>query len=437
MLYPTRWLIILLILPGICFGIGIKESPFLSLGFILMGVLLALALLDLLLSPSVKKLDGLRINSEVLSLGATNTIRLKIYNGNKQNIYIEVTDQYPDEGNVQDIPEKLMISPITSEQLIYKFTPITRGKHQFGKIIVHLRTHLRLWYKLGYLGKEEYIKVYPDIQAVKKYQLLLKKNMLSEMGVQQTRFLGQGSEFDRLREYQRDDDYRFIDWKATARSRKLISRQYQVEQSQDIIFLLDAGRVMLTEHQGISFFDYSLNSILMLSYVIVNQGDNIGAMCFDDNIHFYLPPARGAMAIQRFISNVYHIYPSYNTSNYEKAFNWIAKYHRKRSLVILFTNVLDDSSKNTIISFTSILKKHHLPLCVLIKDDYLVQQAHSFANTEEEVYKKAVASDLLLWRNKIMQDLNTQQVLSLDVLPQEISPKLISTYLQIKGNRRL
>src|SRR6185295_17006205 len=185
------------------------------------------------------------------------------------------------------------------------------------------------------------VKVYPDVQAVRAYELLARQDR-DPSGLRASRRRGGESEFERLREYRRGDEYRAIDWKATARRQKLIAREYQLESNQTILFLLDAGRLMTAETKGLSLFDHALNATLMLAHVAARGGDRVGLLTFSDEIKSFAPPAGGPGAARRIVQAGYDLYPDLVETNYALPFEQIGIRVRKRTLVVLFTQVVDD-----------------------------------------------------------------------------------------------
>ena len=147
-------------------------------------------------------------------------------------------------------------------------------------------------------------------------ELLARRNRLAETGLKLSRLRGRGTEFDRLREYRREDEYRQIDWKATARQEQLVSREYVVERNQNILIVLDCGRSMCNELGGISHLDRALNAAIVLSYIALRQGDNVGFLAFSNRAERWVRPVRGAGAIQSIIRHTYDIAPRYEASDY-------------------------------------------------------------------------------------------------------------------------
>ena len=186
------------------------------------------------------------------------------------------------------------------------------------------------------------------MQQLSEYAMLARTNRLSLMGVRRTRKVGQDNDFERLRDYTLDDNYKHIDWRATARRRKLTVKDFQTSQSQRIIFLLDCGRMMTNEAAGLSLLDHSLNAMLMLSYVALRQGDSVGLICFSDEIHTFVPPRGGMNQMNRLLHASFDRFPQLVESRYDQAFLYLTSHCKKRSLVVLMTNVIDEVNAHQI-----------------------------------------------------------------------------------------
>jgi uncharacterized protein (DUF58 family) len=274
------------------------------------------------------------------------------------------------------------------------------------------------------------------VQAVRAYELLAHTDRASEL-VRAIRLPGGESEFECLREYSRDDEYRSIDWKATARRHKIISRQYQLERNQSIVFALDCGRLMTEPIGGLPVFDHALNSALMLAWVAARAGDHIGAFAFADEVRTFIAPAGGADVVRRLVRSMFDVHASLVETDYRSAFVRLGAQLRKRSLVVLFTQVIDDRSANELLTVTRSLSPRHLVLCVLLRDPGLDALARPADTDVESLYTAAAAAELLAWRDRLVRELQRARALVLDVAPAAITPQLLQRYLDIKVRQLL
>jgi uncharacterized protein (DUF58 family) len=279
--------------------------------------------------------------------------------------------------------------------------------------------------------------VYPNLLAVRKYDLLTRRARLEEAGFRQTRRRGWGTEFESLREYVPDDEFRWIDWKATARRRRPISREYEVERNQTIVILLDAGRMMSAELAGLSKLDHAINAALMLGYVASLKDDSVGLIAFADDIQAYIPARRGRAHLSLMAEGLCHVQAVLREPDYGRAFAYLHTVARKRALVVVFTDLIDPEASERLLSQVAALYPHHLPLVVALSDTTVLGVARGVPQSAEEAYEKAVAEQLLTARDRALAVLKSRGALILDVPPDELSVQVVSRYLELKARGRL
>jgi uncharacterized protein (DUF58 family) len=319
----------------------------------------------------------------------------------------------------------------------YVLRPSRRGAFYLRHVYLRAASRWGLWQRLLRYPLETTVHVYPDLKQLSQYALLARTNRLSLLGVRRTRRIGQDHDFERLRDYTIDDNYKHIDWRATARRRKLTVKEYQASQSQRIIFLLDCGRMMTGEAAGLSLLDHGLNASLMLSYVALRQGDQAGMVLFSDEIHGFVPPRGGMHQMNRLLHAAFDRFPNLVESRYDLAFHYLASHCRKRSLVVLVTNVIDEVNSNQVERYLKNLVGRHLPLGVLLRDHRLFDAVDFDQPREDQLWPAAAAADILAWRHQVLNDLQSQGVLSLDVFPEQMTAPLVNRYLEIKARHLL
>ena len=354
--YPTgRWLFLLL--PLCASTMLILSSP-LYIYFIVLFDLLAMSavVLDLL---TITGPSGLSVERQMLrsaSLGGTHHVKLCLDNRSQRKQLIDVRDDLPLGLTSEPEEQSVILEPRTRLELDYTIRPLQRGAFQFESVYLRLKSRFGLWRRQVKRDCPGELLVYPDMQQLAEYALLARTNRLSLIGVRKTRKAGQDNNFERLRDYTQDDNYKHIDWRSTARRNKLTVKQFQTDQSQRIVFLLDCGRLMTNEYRGLSLLDYALNSILMLSYVALHQGDSVGMLCFSDKIESYVPVRGGASQMNRLLHAGFNRFPTLKQSSYDEAFLYFSRNCRKRSLVVLVTNVIDDVSAGQITGYLNTLR---------------------------------------------------------------------------------
>ncbi len=402
------------------------------------GVAAVLAVIDLFTLPTAKHLSVSRQMQHVASLGSLHDVEISIDNRSRNSIRMLVRDDTTREG-LQLSPEshELILLPGKRHSVDFKLEPSRRGEFRLENVYTRIYSKAGFWCRLHQFPCPSPLHVYPNIKQVSEYALMARTNRLSQLGVRRTRKLGQDSDFERLRDYLHDDNYRHIDWRTTGRRQKLTVRQFQTDQSQRVIFLLDCGRMMTNVHHGMSLVDYALNSVLMLSYVALNQGDAVGMLCFSDRIHTYVPPAGGKKQMNRILHAGFNQFPSLVQSRFDNAFLYLSNHCRRRSLVVLISNVIDQVNADQIQNYMGNLVGAHLPLTILLRDRRVFDAADNPAPDANVLYRSAAASQLLLWRHQVLHRLKATGSLVLDVFPDEMTAKLVNQYLEIKARHML
>lgn len=399
-----------------------------------------LAALDALLSR--KRLVQIeRRAPRVMSIGKPNAVELEVRSLASRKLSVEIMQDLFDGATPDGLPIKLELPPRGRVQARYRVVPGRRGAHELGDHFVRYFSPLGLWIRQLRIHHRSPIKVYPDIQAVRAFELMAMKDR-DVAGVRASRRRGGESEFERLREYRRGDEFRSIDWRATARNNKLIAREYQLERNQNVLFLLDAGRLMTAEAQGLSLFDHAINATLMLSHVASRAGDQVGLLAFSDTIKSYAPCAGGSGAASRIVQAAYHLHPDITETNYAAAIEQLGIRVKKRTMVVLFTQVVDDVAAQELLKLLRGLLPRHLPLLVPLRDvevDALAfgQTADTASGVGAGPFVRAAAAELVSFRDRLLRELKKRGAHVLDCTPAELTPSLINRYLEIKARHLL
>jgi uncharacterized protein (DUF58 family) len=318
--------------------------------------------------------------------------------------------------------------------LSYRFVPKRRGTYAFEQVDTLVVSRLGFWRGQYCFPLRTEIRVYPDIHQVAKFTMLARRDKLSSMGVRRSRRLGSDNEFERLRDYIEGDDPRHIDWRASARRRKLTSRAFQQNQSQRIIFLIDCGRLMAGDTgDGLSPLDHALNAMLLLAHVALLRGDQVGLLAFSNRVRAFVPPGAGPRRINRLVHSVHNVFPEMVEPRYDRAFLELEQRCRKRSLVVFMTNLFDELSAQLAGEYLRNLTGRHLPLAVFLRDHDLFALADTAPDEGLGLYQGAAAAALLNWRERVLSGLRLRGVLTLDAFPEELTSVLVNRYLEIKA----
>lgn len=401
-----------------------------------LGVFL-LSLVDLVVTPSLLAIEVNRDVNEVLSVGTPNSVKLWFTNRGSVPLKIHVHDEPPMPCHYTDLPFDIELFPNKHQYSIYHVEPHHRGKNRFRRVFLQMKSRLGLWTLYDERDIHQVVRIYPDIKAVHGVELMARRNRLAETGIKMSRLRGRGTEFDRLREYRRGDEFRSIDWKATSRHQELISREYVVEKNQNIIFLLDCGRSMCNADEGVTHFDRALNAAILLSYVALRQGDTVSLMACSNKVERWVPPVRGAGSIQKLIRQVYDLDPVYEASDYRLMSEQLQLRYRKRSLVVVLTHALDEVHLSHLSDALRMMRWPHLVLSAFLRNVPLQERMNAIPETDREAFQIAAAADIVATQTTQIAALQKSGLLILDTLPENLSVNLISRYLDIKARQLL
>ncbi|MGD8585013.1 MAG: DUF58 domain-containing protein [Chloroflexota bacterium] len=409
----------------------------LYVGIIYFVFVLGLLVADYRLAGRVDRFEVRREHDTKLSLGADNPIHLHLYNRGRRPVRFSMRDEPPAAYIVDERILKGQAAPRGQWHAVYHVRPLRRGDYRFGDINLRWQAPLGLVVRQGCVAAANPVKVYPNLLNVRRYEILLRRNRLQELGLRHTRVMGQGTEFERLREYLPDDEYRRIDWKATARRHRPVTIEYQSERSQNIMIVLDIGRMMQSPVAQIAKLDYVINAALLFTYVASGKGDKVGMMTFADDVQQFLRPRQGRSQFYRMLELLYSVEAQAVEPDYRRALAYLAVKQRKRSLIVLFTDLSGGMGMQTLVTHISVLARNSLPLVVTISDPDIHRAAHQSPHDSLSVYRRAAAAQLLDARKVILEDLQRQGVLTLDVPADHLSIAVINRYLELKARTRL
>ncbi len=430
---PTR---LCLYVTSTWFGIGIAAAfvPaahhfWTSSGLLLLAVIVWQWMTIMRLAP----LNCERKVSATLPVGVASEVHLELSNPNRRAVQFTVFDHYPSSCQVDstDMPRTVEILAKQEIALPYRMRPTRRGDQSFGQtdVLINLRFGLIQKRVLG--GATDDIKVYPNFAAVARYALMGQSDRIRQTGMQLQRRRGTGLDFHELREYRSGDLLRQVDWKATARRHKLISRAYQEERDQRVIFMLDCGRRMHTKDGDLSHFDHALNAVLLLTWVALRQGDSLGILTFSGHDR-WLPPVKGPTGLTTVLKQVYDLHSTTQPSDYVEAANRLMQRQRRRSLVVLVTNVRGEDC-DELLPALRMLRKRHLVLVASLRET-MVDQAHAEPVASlEQALTHCTAADYLQERQRALADVAADGARVLDTLPAHLPSALVNRYQEIKN----
>ncbi|SFH20732.1 DUF58 domain-containing protein [Pseudomonas sp. NFACC45] len=433
---PSRllltWLAILLVL-GIILGalraLGVAvPSMLLSIHWGLLLALLALAILD---AMRLKRLPSPRVQRQMpgsLALGRWSEVRLQISHDFAQPLSVQVFDHVPAGLDFENLPLSVELQPDQHSQIGYRLRPLKRGHFSFEHCEVSLPSPLGLWDGKRLLDARDDTRVYPDFARLYDGQLLAVDNWLSHLGIRQRQRRGQGQEFHQLREFREGDSLRQIDWKATARHRTPIAREYEDERDQQIIFMLDCGRRMRSQDGELAHFDHALNACLLLSYTALRQGDAVGLSTFASEQPRYLAPVKGSGQLNVLLNTVYDLDSSQRPADYQAAVNQLLTRQKRRALVVLVTNLRDEDDEELLAAVKRLGQQHRV-LVASLREEALDRLRQTPVQTLPEALTYCGTVDYLNARAELHERLNAHGVSVLQARPGELGAELVTLYL--------
>jgi uncharacterized protein (DUF58 family) len=427
---PRRPLAVLL---GVLTGLGIAAAGWPPAGTlwpvaaVLLGAALAADLwwLARLPLPLVHR----RIR-RTLPQGVWSRVELTVGNRARSPLRLAVHDLHPSEMEVRHLPRELRLGARERQRIDYELRPPRRGDFAFPGCDLCLVSPLGLWSRRRSLPLSGEIRVFPNFGEISQYTLLATSDRLSQIGVRVRRRRGIGAEFHQLREYRRGDSPRQIDWKASAKVRKLISREYQDERDQRVLFLLDSGRRMRHADGGRGHLDEALNALLLLAYVAVRQGDAVGLMTYGGPKRWFAP-RKGADTVNRLLAAVYDLQPTLEAADPLMAARELLQALDRRALVVVLTNSRDEDNRE-LETAIRLLRRRHLVVLADLRERALDAALEAPVADRETALRFHAVQDYLETRRRHHERLHHSGAYVLDLLPSQLPVALVNQYLDIK-----
>jgi uncharacterized protein (DUF58 family) len=402
--------------------------------------LLALAVGDAIVTPGRSGIDVTRNAPRVIGVGDEEPIVYEVRSHWRTALDARLFHRLP-EGLADCDPDGIPVhlAPGGRADVIRRVRGVTRGTQPLGPVVLRVRGRLGLIERSVRFPLDDAVLVSPSIAGIRRYRLLALQHRLRDVGIRTVRIRGEGTSFASLRNYSVGDDPRHIDWKATAKRRALITREYAVEQGQTIMILVDAGRMMTQKAGEMTRFEHVLASALVLADVAASGGDRVGLMVFDDEVRAFVPAIRGRAALPPIRDALIPATARLVEPDYAAAFRTLSARHRKRSLLVIFTDVIDRRASAALIAHTARAAARHLPLVVALRNDELLAAAlpPSEKVNQTSLYRSAAAEELVITRDEALRAMRQTGVDVLDTSPKVMTASLINRYLEIKARASL
>lgn len=418
----------------VVFCVGFVFSLFFTIGIFGFIIVLILLVIDiLLLYKQPNGITASRLVSDRLSNGDANQIQLTVENNYPFHVHLNIIDEVPIQFQERNLQFNLAVLKGKKKLLNYYITPTKRGEYLFGNLNVYVTANIGFVERKLVFPEEREVAVYPSFLQMKKYELIAFSNQLTQAGIKKIRKIGRNTEFEKINEYTPGDDFKTINWQATARKGKLMVNQYQEEKSQNVYCIIDMGRNMKMPFNGLTLLDYAINSSLVLSNIIAKKYDKPGIITFNNKIKNVLKADNSGLQMQRIIELLYKQKTGFAESNYELLYTTIKYKVPQRSLMLLFTNFETLDSLERQLIYLKGIAKNHLLICIFFENTALTSIAKKDAHNTTDVYRQTIAEKFIFEKKLIMKKLNQHGVQTIYTAPENLTINSINKYLEIKS----
>ena len=396
--------------------------------------ILALLVVDTIILYSNKNgIFARRDTLDKLSNGDDNPVQIQIENRYLFPARITLIDELPFQFQARDKEFSLNIESGKNKIVQYDLHPVKRGEYSFGAVNIYAKSPIGFIQKRYRFSQDIVVPVYPSFMQMRKYELLAISNRLTDAGIKKIRRRGNNAEFDQIKEYVPGDDYRTINWKATARKNKLMLNQYTDEKSQQVYSVIDMGRVMRMPFEGLSLLDYAINSSLVISNIAMLKQDKAGIVTFSHKVQSILGADRRSGHLNKILELLYNQKTGYLESDFENLYINVKTKINQRSLLLLYTNFESLSGLKRQLKYLRRLAKDHLLVVIFFENTELRNFLDKPATTTEEVYNKAIAEKFSYEKKLIVKELEKFGIHSILTAPQNLSVNTINKYLELKA----
>jgi uncharacterized protein (DUF58 family) len=377
-----------------------------------------------------------------LLVGVASEVSIRVHNGSGRRLSLIVRDDCPSELIDESIDERhdelrAELEAHARHELRYRIVPARRGRFAFGALHVRVEGASSLGAVIASYEAAQSAQVYPSLRGPRRYELALRLHSLRSVGVRALRRPGGGGEFEQLREYVPGDPYRDLDWKATAKRLRPVTRVHGQEQSQTVVVALDAGRMMATGLDRLSKLDHAIHAALLLAYVALRGGDKVGLIVFAEDVKHFVPPRRGHGQYRRILEALSSVEASQTYVDFRRFSELVRARLPRRALLVIFSDLLDESQAMPLAEQAPLLRRKHLPVCVSMTDPVAEELAYARVQSSEQAYGRAAAASLLEDRETIKAHLRKSGVGLVQAPAAELAIATVNRYLEIKARHAL
>ncbi len=395
------------------------------------GLLLAVVVADALTLPRRGRIIGVRSVPGRFALGVDSSVTLTISHELSRPLELEVFDGIPTAAEAGGLPHRLAVPVGEFAVISYQARFVRRGEHSFTPAQVLAGSILGLWRRLHYVAGESRTRAYPNYEPVVRFAMLAMANRVEQMGIVKRRRMGTSLDFHQLRDYQDGDVLSRIDWKATSRRSALVSRDFEETRNQTILLVPDCGRRMRAMDGGLSQFDHCLNALLLIAFIALRQGDEVGVVGFG-GVRRWLPPVKGAHSMAKLLNHLYDYETSTEPSDFIEAAERVMTLQRRRALVIMLTNLRSEDGA-TLAAAAGVMQRRHLVLAATLREQELDQRAGTRIDHLHDALQYAALTHYFGERRQLLESLRSRRVLTVDESAQMLPVALANRYLDVKA----
>ncbi|MCW3116035.1 MAG: cell division protein FtsB [Chitinophagaceae bacterium] len=408
--------------------------PFLfGVGHVILVMLGIAVLVDLVLLYGIRNaIQSTRILPDRFSNGDQNKVIIRLTNNYPFPAALSIIDELPLQFQERNWIRRITVETNNTTAIEYFLIPVQRGEYAFGDINIYAYSPLQLVKRRYIIRAEKIIRVYPSYVQVRRYQLLAVSNRLQEVGVKRIRRLGHSMEFEQIKEYVRGDDYRTINWKATARKTDLMVNNFTDQRSQQIYCIINKGRVMKMPFAGMTLLDHAINATLVLSHVAIVKHDKAGLITFAENLDSFLTADKKPTQMSLLQEALYKQQTLFLEPDFEKLYSVIRNRITHRSLMVLFTNFESLESLEREMPFLKRIARYHLLLVVFFENTELKSLVENKAITLEDIYIKTIAEKFSYEKRLMVKELHKNGIASILTTPENLTVNTINKYLELK-----
>lgn len=418
-------------------ALGAYDERFFALVWPYNLAVIALAAVTFGLAPSGKNLRLERKFDRVLSVRVPNLIRLRVTNEGESALRFRLRDEPPPQFSVDRQEFEMSLEPGESREVRYHVTPMRRGDFFFRDSFIRAVGPLGLVYRQSRVASREIVRVYPNVLALREFDLLKQRGHLRQIGIRRSRLRGVGTDFESLRDYMLGDDYRRISWKATARKGRIIVKEFEAERNQPVVIVVDHGRLMMAEVEGVSKLDLVLDAALMLANAAATASDQLGLLVYADRVHRWIPPKRGKGQVGAVIEALHALDAEPIEPDSKAAFNYLAARWKRRSLIVIFTEIEEPAAAKELVGVLGPLARRHVCLVVSVSDPELKAQLRADPRAPGGQFLRASAALYDEGRKAAQLLLQHQGIRTLDSEPEDLALDLVNYYMEIKATQQL